>query len=331
MILSQCCDCREPSGEVVESLLNSQGSNGVEAGEGGTALGTPPRRGDPLGAQMRHLTGELSKTNTELAKTVASVGDSMEASKAVSAVKEVVETNNRILGEIKENLRNISDDMREMRRDLRVREDRIYDALKKISENTEKSAAAAAPSPAQAPAPASRASEMSAEERLLLESFGLSSGSLASLLHFQQQQMIQQQLARQTPNMMARMANMTSMAYPGMSMNNMYGTAGMFSPVVTGVSGGPAQRPPVPALPQQPLAPAQRAPASAPSNVVISVSDPIPHTLPVIMAPMTVTVPPHHRLGGLSNSRSCRSLELVEGSVSDPPLLRQGLAQPPSR
>ena len=136
---SQLSECLEE----VESLLNSQGSNGVEAGEGGTALGTPPRRGDPLGArrilsqltstpqshrsifdgnvsgmrsearpsperldvQMRHLTGELSKTNTELAKTVASVGDSMEASKAVSAVKEVVETNNRILGEIKDNLR----------------------------------------------------------------------------------------------------------------------------------------------------------------------------------------------------------------------------------
>ena len=332
---SQLSECLEE----VESLLNSQGSNGVEAGEGGTALGTPPRRGDPLGArrilsqltstpqshrsifdgnvsgmrsearpsperldvQMRHLTGELSKTNTELAKTVASVGDSMEVSKAVSAVKEVVETNNRILGEIKDNLRNISDDMREMRRDLRVREDRIFDALKKISENTEKSAAAA-PAPAPAPAPASRGSEMSAEERLLLESFGLSSGSLASLLHFQQQQMIQQQLARQTPNMMASMANMTSMAYPGMTMNNMYGTAGMFSPVVTGVSGGPAQRAPVPALPQQPLAPVQRAPPSAPSNVVISMSDPIPQTVPVITAPMTVTVPPHHRLGGLSNS-----------------------------
>ena len=70
MILSQCCDCSEPSVrllqpagnkptileinkmkseclEEVESLLNSQGSNRVEAGEGETALGTPPRRGDP--------------------------------------------------------------------------------------------------------------------------------------------------------------------------------------------------------------------------------------------------------------------------------------------
>merc|ERR1719480_342709 len=54
---------------------------------------------------------------------------------------------------------------------------------------------------------------------------------------------------------------------------------------------------------QKPV-PSQATPNSkaAPGNVVISVSDPIPQTAPVITAPMTVTVPPQHRLGGLSNS-----------------------------
>ena len=326
--------------EEVESLLNSQGSNGGDTEVEVPVLGTPPRRGDSLAArrvlsqqltstpqrsifdgnvsgvrsearpsperldvQMRHLTGELSRTNTELAKTVASVGDTTEVSKAVSAVKDVVDTNNKILADIKDNLRNISDDMRELRRDYRTRDDRILDMLKKISDNTDKAAvAAAATASASASTSNSRASEMSAEERLLFESLGLTSGSLASLLHYQHQQMIQQQLARQTPNIMASMANMANMGYGGM--NNMYG-AGMFSPVA---SGGPSaaagQRVAAPpALPQHPLAPvSQRAPPSAPSNVVISVSDPIPQTVPVITAPMTVTVPPQHRLGGLSNS-----------------------------
>ena len=250
-----------------------------------------------LDVKMRHLTGELSRTNTELAKTVASVGGSNEVTKVVSAVKDVVETNNRILGEIKDNLRNISDDMREQRRDSRLRDERIMDTLKKISDNSDKTLAATA----TASASASRASELSAEERLLMESFGLTSaGSLATMhLQMQQQQLIQQQLARQTPTMMA------SLGY-GMNSPGMYGAAGMFSPVSSGNIAALPQHPVAPVAPVVPVAQvSQRAPAqasSAPSNVVISVSDPIPHSVPVITAPMTVTVPPQHRLGGLSNS-----------------------------
>ena len=321
--------------EEVESLLNMQGGAGEQVVDSGAMLGTPPRRGDPTAArrvlsqltstpqsqrsifdgnisglrsearpsperldvQMRHLTGELSRTNTELAKTVASVCDSNEVTKVVLAVKDVVETNNRILGEITDNLRNISDDMRELRRDSRLRDERIMDTLKKISDNSDKTLAATA----TASASASRASELSAEERLLMESFGLTSaGSLATMhLQMQQQQLIQQQLARQTPTMMA------SLGY-GMNSPGMYGAAGMFSPVSSGNIAALPQHPVAPVAPVVPVAQvSQRAPAqaaSAPSNVVISVSDPIPHSVPVITAPMTVTVPPQHRLGGLSNS-----------------------------
>merc|ERR1719282_1879042 len=52
---------------------------------------------------------------------------------------------------------------------------------------------------------------------------------------------------------------------------------------------------------RQPPAPVSST-KTAPNNIVISVSDPIPASAPVVTAPMTVTVPPQHRLGGLSNS-----------------------------
>merc|ERR550519_2710807 len=99
---------------------------------------------------MRLLTGELSRTNGELAKMVSSVGDNTDVTKVVAGVKDVVESNYKILGELKDNLlplvRNVSDDIRDLRRDLRSREDRILDSLKKISDNTDKPAAAAAAS-----------------------------------------------------------------------------------------------------------------------------------------------------------------------------------------
>ena len=129
----------------------------------------------------------------------------------------------------------------------------------------------------------------------------------------------QQQLARQTPNMMGMAA--ASMGY------NMYNpgiNSQVFNPMVS------LPNSPLPPQPQQPArmssvaapvpqlstmtppqvmaaqkpAPSQATPNSKapPGNVVISVSDPIPQTAPVITAPMTVTVPPQHRLGGLSNS-----------------------------
>ena len=158
-----------------------------------------------------------------------------------------------------------------------------------------------------------QSSRLLSEERLLLESFGLSASS--SLHPFLQQQMIQQQLARQTPNMMG-------MAAASMGLN-MYNPAApqVFNPMVSLPNSPLPPQParmssvaaPVPQLsamtqPQvmaaQKPVPSQATPNSkaAPGNVVISVSDPIPQTAPVITAPMTVTVPPQHRLGGLSNS-----------------------------
>ena len=81
MILSQCCDCREPSVRLLQpagntptilemdkmkenanfflacqKMRDSQGSNGVEAGEGGTALGT-------LGALVLGALGALVVIN----------------------------------------------------------------------------------------------------------------------------------------------------------------------------------------------------------------------------------------------------------------------------
>ena len=81
------------------------------------------------------------------------------------------------------------------------------------------------------------------------------------------------------------------------------------SPVPPQQVGGQQPRMMMPQLPTVPQPqhvvmnqkPAASGSKAAPSNVVISVSDPIPLTAPVITAPMTVTVPPQHRLGGLSN------------------------------
>ena len=346
--------------EEVESLLS--GSNGVEV-ETSTVLGTPPR-GDPvaarriltqltstpqtqrsmfdgnssglrsearpsperLDAQMRHLTGELSRTNGELSKMVASVGDTTEVIKVVAGVKDVVESNYKILGELKDNLlplvRNVSDDIRDLRRDLRSREDRILDSLKKISDNTDKTAAASSS--------ASRPSELSAEERMLMESFGLTGSLTSNLLQMQQQQLIQQQLARQTPNIMASM---------GYGMTNMYG--GMFSPVqaspVAAVSSAAhrvavAPLPPPAVLPQHPVASVSQT-AGAPSNVVISVSDPIPQSVsvPVITAAMTVTVPPQHRLGGSSNSPRAVTVSSIPSTpVAAPRVREENVATPQS-
>ena len=171
-----------------------------------------------LDAQMRHLTGELSRTTSQLARTVSQVGDTTEFSKVVSATKEVVECNTKILGELKDSLlpvvRNIHEEIREMRRDFTMRDDRYIDILRKISDHTSATASSVA---ASANSNSSRSSDVTSEERLLLESLGLTSGP-SSLLQqqllplIQQQQMIQQQLARQTPNMMA--AAYGSM-YPG--------------------------------------------------------------------------------------------------------------------
>ena len=277
-----------------------------------------------LDAQMRHLTGELSRTTSQLAKTVSQVGDTSEFSKVVSATKDVVECNTKILGELKDGLlpvvRNIHDEIRELRRDFAMRDDRYLEVLRKISDNTATSASAATnPPAAPAPAPvAPAAPALSAEERLLLESFGLSASGPGSLHPFLQQQMIQQQLARQTPNMMGMAA--ASMGY------NMYNQvpSQVFNPMVSLPNSPLPQQPPqtarmssvAPPVPQlstmtqpqtvatQKPVPSQATPNSKapPSNVVISVSDPIPQTAPVITAPMTVTVPPQHRLGGLSNS-----------------------------
>ena len=110
-----------------------------------------------LDAQMRHLTGELSRTTSQLAKTVSQVGDTSEFSKVVSATKDVVECNTKILGELKDGLlpvvRNIHDEIRELRRDFAMRDDRYLEVLRKISDNTATSASAATNPPA-APAPA---------------------------------------------------------------------------------------------------------------------------------------------------------------------------------
>ena len=270
-----------------ENLLSSQGENGSDA-DGAASF-----------TQIRHLTGELSRTTSQLARTVSQVGDTTEFSKVVSATKEVVECNTKILGELKDSLlpvvRNIHDEIREMRRDFTLRDDRYLDVLRKISENTSAAAASAASTAASAAASAntssSRASDVTSEERLLLESLGLTSGP-SSLLQqqllplIQQQQMIQQQLARQTPNMMpASMAGYGTM-YPGTSVfNPMVSLPNSPVPPQPLMSGGPQQRmmPPLPTVPQpqhvvmnQKPAPAPAAPAAsasgskaAPTNVVI--------------------------------------------------------------
>ena len=102
-----------------------------------------------------------------------------------------------------------------------MRDDRYIDILRKISDHTSATASSAASTASSVAASAnsnsSRSSDLTSEERLLLESLGLTSGP-SSLLQqqllplIQQQQMLQQQLARQTPNMMA--AAYGSM-YPG--------------------------------------------------------------------------------------------------------------------
>ena len=290
--------------------------------DGNVSGGRSEARPSPerLDAQMRHLTGELSRTTSQLAKTVSQVGDTSEFSKVVSATKDVLECNTKILGELKDGLlpavRNIHDEIRELRRDFAMRDDRYLEVLRKISDNTATSASAASkppPAPAPVPAPAPAAPALSSEERLLLESFGLSASS--SLHPFLQQQMIQQQLARQTPNMMG-------MAAASMGLN-MYNPAApqVFNPMVSlpnsplppqpaRMSSVAAPVPQLSAMTQPQVMAAQKPVQSqatpnskaAPGNVVISVSDPIPQTAPVITAPMTVTVPPQHRLGGLSNS-----------------------------
>ena len=90
-----------------------------------------------LDAQMRHLTGELSRTTSHLAKTVTQIGDTSELTK-------VVEASNKILGELKDNLvplvKNIHDELREMRRDFTLRDDRYLDILRKIADSTAASA-----------------------------------------------------------------------------------------------------------------------------------------------------------------------------------------------
>ena len=241
----------------------------------------------------------------QLARTVSQVGDTSEFSKVVSATKEVLDCNTKILGELKDSLfpviKNIHDEMKELRRDFTMRDDRYLEVLRKISDNTAASATAASAPPA---APAQPRSELSSEERFLLESLAMPVANPLQLL--QQQQAIQQQLARQTPNLMA-----ASMGY---NMNPMFSAAppsALYNPMVS-LPGSPQRSlPPAPQLPTQPQPPAlatqkpvmvSSGAKAAPTNVVISVSDPIPQTAPVVTAPMTVTVPPQHRLGGLSNS-----------------------------
>ena len=295
--------------------------------DGNVSGGRSEARPSPerLDAQMRHLTGELSRTTVQLARTVSQVGDTSEFSKLVSTTKDVLECNTKILGELKDGLlpavKNIHDEMKELRRDFTMRDDRYLEVLRKISDNTATSASAATnPRPAPAPAvPASPA--LSSEERLLLESFGLSAAS--SLHPFLQQQMIQQQLARQTPNMMG--VATASLGY------NMYNPAGqVFNPMPVSLPNSPLPPQPqqtsrmssvgaavaqLPTMPHpQVQTPATPSSKVAPSNVVISVSDPIPHAAPVITAAMTVTVPHQHRLGGLSNSPRAVSSSSTPGT-----------------
>ena len=79
----------------------------------------------------------------------------------------------------------------------------------------------------------------------------------------------------------------------------------LYNPMVSHPGSPQRSLPPLPQLPTQPQPPslAIQKPVmvssgvkAAPTNVVISVSDPIPHTAPV------VTVPPQYWLGRLSNS-----------------------------
>ena len=273
-----------------------------------------------LDAQMRHLTGELSRTTSHLAKTVTQIGDTSELTK-------VVEASNKILGELKDNLvplvKNIHDELREMRRDFTLRDDRYLDILRKIADSTAASAssssatasntAATASNTAATPSNKPAAPDVSTEERLLLESLGLSTSQLIQPLI--QQYMLQQQLARSA-------APMTG--YPGIS--PMFPAAPIYNnPMPVSLPSNPLppaavvrERMMTPSMPPQllpaqsaapvqhksaaPVGPAVPGSKAPPSNIVISVSDPIPSAAPVITAPMTVTVPPQHRLGGISNS-----------------------------
>eukprot|EP00092_Neocalanus_flemingeri_P036782 GFUD01040043.1.p1 GENE.GFUD01040043.1~~GFUD01040043.1.p1 ORF type:complete len:2751 (-),score=928.30 GFUD01040043.1:212-8194(-) len=337
-----------PSISRLASQLTSTPQTNRSLFDSNTSLGRVEARPSPerLDAQMRQLTGELSRTTSQLARTVSQVGEGADMAKVVEATKEVVESSNKVLGEIRDNLlpaiKDVFHEVKEIRRDSRDRDEKILEILTKISENT----AAAASNPV------GRSSELSEEERLLLDSFGYTgqfqAASAGNIYPFLQQQMLQQQLARQTPNMMA--------ATMGYNMSSLYGN--MFNPLaaVTDVMNpntntvtqqlpqlipSAAIQPQMPVVvptPQLPTIPQPQqvvmpqmssvsSPApistiqlptitsatskpfsSAPSNVVISVSDPIPLTAPPITTPMTVTVPLQHRLGGLTNTPRTSSI-----------------------
>ena len=219
--------------EGVEYLLASSGSNGSEpetAPSLPTPVETPNRSVDPLGrlaaqltstpstsrslfdgnsslgrvearlspekldSQMRQLTGELSITTSQLARTVSQVEDGADMAK-------VVECSNKVLGEIRDNLlpaiKDVFNEVKEIRRDARDRDEKILDILTKISDNT---AAAACSSGTK--------SELYEEEKLVLDNFCYSEQLQAATVGnmypaLLQQQLLQQQLARQTPSMMA--------------------------------------------------------------------------------------------------------------------------------
>ena len=337
--------------EEVESLLGSVG----EEGESSPVRGPPPARallaqltstphmsrtlfegtsGSPgrvearpsperLDAQMRQLTGELSRTTSQLARTVSQVESGGDMSRVVEVTREVLDSNNKILTEIKEIKTNlmpiISDiynELRELRRDAHSKEGKMLEALTKITENT-----AVVSSNAAASKP-----ELSDEEKLLLESFGVG-GQLqvpaATTALLLQQQLLQQQLVRQ-PGLVPGLGYL---GYPATPLFNPLAagpeaqTHGSISQQLSQLVPGPAPVAapspvkavaPVPVIstPAPVIKPVQEAAAvpsrpaakAAPANVVISVSDPIPLTAPATTSPMTVTVPPEHRLGSLSNS-----------------------------
>merc|ERR1712029_485913 len=129
-----------------------------------------------MGAQMRHLTGELSRTTSHLAKTVTQIGDTSELTK-------VVEASNKILGELKDNLvplvKNIHDELREMRRDFTLRDDRYLDILRKIADSTAASASSSSATASNTAATASNtaATPSSDDEKNQSLRFGASSSS----------------------------------------------------------------------------------------------------------------------------------------------------------
>ena len=351
--------------EEVESLLGSVG----EEGERSPVRGPPPARallaqltstpqlsrtlfegtsGSPgrlearpsperLDAQMRQLTGELSRTTSQLARTVSQVETGGDMSRVVEVTKEVLDSNNKILTEIKEIKTNlmpivsdIYNELRELRRDAHGKEVKMLEALTKITENTSVvSSTAAASKP-----------DLSDEEKLLLESFGVG-GQLqvpaATTAFLLQQQLLQQQLVRQS----GLVSGLGYLGYPATPLFNplaagpeaqTHGSisqqlsqlvpspapaAAQLSQLVPGPAPAATPSPvkavaPVPVIstPAPVIKPVQEAAAApsrpavkaAPANVVISVSDPIPLTAPATTSPMTVTVPPEHRLGSLSNS-----------------------------